>query len=87
MFAVIFDKETKKIIKVIEITDKIITIGCSDNCAIATVEEKPDGQFYDGEPDPPKPEIEESEIQDEGEIVKEEESEEQSEENTETEKD
>ena len=56
MYVVIFRKDTKRIVKVLEKSDEIVKIGFSDNCDKATVEEKPVGKFFDGEPDPPDPE-------------------------------
>lgn len=43
MYIVIYDKITKKIIRVIERTDKIVCIGYSDNYAQKNVSERPEG--------------------------------------------
>ena len=91
MYIVIFEKETKRIVLILPKDDPDrVALGYSDNCAKATVDEKPEGQFFDGEPDPPEPEpeiVDENEGEGETEAEEEPENEEQSEENTETEKD
>ena len=43
MYIVIYDKITKKIVRIIEQTDKIVSIGYSDNCAQKILSEKPEG--------------------------------------------
>lgn len=45
MYIVIYDKITKKIVRVIEQTDKLVSYGYSDNCAEKRMEEKPEGKF------------------------------------------
>ena len=43
MYIVIYDKITKKIVRIIEKTDKIVSYGYSDNCAEVILQEKPEG--------------------------------------------
>ena len=43
MYIVIYDKITKKILRVIEKTDNVVSYGYSDNCAEIIVDEKPEG--------------------------------------------
>lgn len=43
MYIVIYDKITKKIIRVIEQTDKLVSYGYSDNCTEMIVDTKPEG--------------------------------------------
>ena len=43
MYIVIYDKITKKIVRIIERTDKMVSYGYSDNCSEMIVEEKPEG--------------------------------------------
>ena len=43
MYIVIYDKITKKIVRVIEQTDKVVSIGYSDNCSEKILDEKPEG--------------------------------------------
>ena len=45
MFIVIYEKATKKIVRVLEETSKIVSYGYSDNCAEKHMEEKPEGQY------------------------------------------
>ena len=45
MYIVIYNKVTKKIVRVIEHTDKIVSYGYSDNCAEKIVETKPEGEY------------------------------------------
>lgn len=45
MYIVIYDKISKRIVRVIEQTDKIVSYGYSDNCAEKIVEEKPEGEY------------------------------------------
>lgn len=45
MYIVIYNKITKKILRVIEKTDKMVSYGYSDNCAEMIVDEKPEGQY------------------------------------------
>ena len=43
MYIVIYDKITKKIVRVIEQTDKVVSIGYSDNLTEKRIETKPEG--------------------------------------------
>lgn len=43
MYIVIYNKITKKIVRVIEKTNKLVSYGYSDNCTEMIVEEKPEG--------------------------------------------
>ena len=43
MYIVIYNKITKKIVRVIEKTDKMVSYGYSDNCAERIVDTKPEG--------------------------------------------
>ena len=43
MYIVIYNKITKKIVRVIEKTDKMVSYGYSDNCAEMIVDTKPEG--------------------------------------------
>lgn len=45
MYIVIYDKVTKKILRIIEKTDKVVSYGYSDNCAEVILQEKPEGQY------------------------------------------
>ncbi len=46
-YIVIYDKITKKIVRVIEQTDKIVAYDYSDNCAEVQLMEKPEGDHVD----------------------------------------
>ena len=43
MYIVIYDKITKKIVRVIEQTNKLVAYVYSDNCAEVILQEKPEG--------------------------------------------
>lgn len=43
MYIVIYNKITKKIVRVFEQTDKLVSYGYSDNCAEKIVDTKPEG--------------------------------------------
>lgn len=43
MYIVIYNKITRKIVRVIEKTDKLVSYGYSDNCAEMIVDTKPEG--------------------------------------------
>lgn len=45
MYIVIYNKITKKIVRVIEKTDKLVSYGYSDNCSEKHMDEKPEGEF------------------------------------------
>lgn len=42
MYIVIYDKITKKIVRIIEQTDKMVSYGYSDNCAEVRLPERPE---------------------------------------------
>lgn len=43
MYIVIYNKITKKIVRVIEKTDKVVSYGYSDDCSEKIVNTKPEG--------------------------------------------
>lgn len=43
MYIVIYNKITRKIVRIIEKTDKMVSYGYSDNCSEKILEEKPEG--------------------------------------------
>lgn len=49
MYIVIYEKTTKRIVRVIEQTDKLVSYGYSDNCAEMLVSEKPTSEYIERE--------------------------------------
>ena len=46
-YIVIYNKITKKILRVIEQTDKLVSVGYSDNCEEVRLNERPTGDRID----------------------------------------
>lgn len=43
MYIIIYDKITRKIVRIIEKTDKVVGYGYSDNCSEMILDQKPEG--------------------------------------------
>ena len=47
MYIVIYDKVTKKIVRIIEQTDKMVSYGYSENLVEVRLPERPEGDYID----------------------------------------